>query len=615
MTTKRSSIEPLNMEWARIFVGGKGLGARMLYDELPPKVDPLSPGNKIIVMTGPFQGTFFPSSSKSVMITKSPLTGLYLDSFCGGDFGPELKYAGYDGLVIEGRAERPTYIWIDDGSIELRDAKFEGMGCWDTEDSIKKELGDEEVSVVCIGPAGENLVKFACVTHKYYRQFGRGGLGAVFGSKNLKAIAVRGSGSVEVSDPQKFEEAFNEALKFIMDEDAEHTFAIGGTGSLIDYTNATGSFPTRNFSSGYFEEAEELSLRAQHKRRIRERGCFGCPLSCGQFIKVNSGKYAGTSIDGPEYETSCLLGSNLGISDIDVVTKANALCDDLGMDTISTGGTIAWAMECYEKEILSQADTGGLELRFGNGDALVEIVEKIAKREGIGDLLAEGTRIASRKIGKGSEEFAINVKGLELPAYHPSASYGMALAYAVSPRGGCHLFSWTIGIDLLGLYPIVWYEVFGDERKHVKIDPQKPDYKAEMVYSDTMSWRGRFSFVICDFHIFPLKVHQKAMVACTGFDEYLDREEFYKLGLRTINTQRFFNLREGLTKADDLRLPKRIYESLPDGPSKGWTLKQEALSQMVAEYYKLMKWDENGIPTKDTLTSIGIGDLEPPTSD
>lgn len=615
LATKKFSFEPLNMEWARKYVGGKGLGARILYDELKPKADPLSPDNKIIVMTGPFQGTFFPGSSRCAMVTKSPLTGIWLDTYAGGDFGAELKYAGYDIAIIEGKADEPTYLWIDDENVEFRSAKkLWGTGCWDTEDAIKEELGDDEVRVACIGPAGENLVKFACISTKYYRQFGRGGAGAVLGSKNLKAIALRGSGSVEVADPEKFEEAADEALRYIMEKNEEYIFGIGGTGTLIDYTNPTGSFPTRNFSSGYFEEAEKLSLRSQHKHRLRERACFGCPVACGQFIKMREGKYAGTAIEGPEYETSCLLGSNLGVSDIGAIAKANELCDNLGLDTISTGGTIAWAMECYEKGIFTSADTGGIDLRFGNGDAVVQIVERIAKREGIGNILAEGTRIASKKVGKGSEDFAVNVKGLELPAYHPGVSYGMALAYAVNPRGGCHLSSWPIGTDLLNIYPLGWVDTFGEDRRYVKVDPQKSDYKAELVYSDHVTFRSRFCFIICDFHVLPLEIHQKAMIACTGFDEYLDKNEFTKLGLRMINVLRLFNLREGLRKEDELKLPKRIYEPIPYGPSKGFALKQEEMDKMLADYYKLMKWDENGIPTKETLTAVGITDLEPSTT-
>jgi len=286
------------------------------------------------------------------------------------------------------------------------------------------------------------------------------------------------------------------------------------------------------------------------------------------------------------------------------------LCDDLGLDTISTGGTIAWAMECYEKGILTPADTEGIDLRFGNGEALITVIEKIAKREGIGDLLAEGSGLASKKVGKGSEAFAVHVKGMELPAYHAGVSYGMALAYAVNPRGGCHLFGWVIGPEF-GMYPILWYDMF-PERKGIKLDPQSPEYKAEILLSDQILFRFRFSAIICDFHLWPAMEVAKAVAYCTGFDEYLKREEVIKLGLRIVNLLRLFNVREGITRKDDLNLPKRLFEPIKEGPSKGYALKREALEKMLDDYYRLFKWTKDGIPTKESLAEAGIDDLKPP---
>ncbi|UCC33250.1 MAG: aldehyde ferredoxin oxidoreductase family protein, partial [Candidatus Bathyarchaeota archaeon] len=435
LSHKKTSSEDLNTQWARMFIGGKGLGAKYLFEELKPNTDPLSPENVMIIMTGPLTGTTAPCASRYAVLTKSPLTGAFLDCYVGGYLGAELKFAGFDAAIITGKAKKPTYLWIADGTAEFKDAKdLAGLDIHETEKRIKEDLEDKEVKVAAIGPAGENLVKMACITMDLYRHAGRGGAGAVMGSKNLKAVAVRGHQGVSVPKIEDFIALSKEITKGdVLTPDNEWA-KIDGTPGFLRMVQEAGILPTRNFQMGVFEHVNKIDEVAIKKMLVRRRACYGCPLGCGNLTQVKEGPFAGTIVEGPEYETLAMAGANCYISDLDAIARYNLLCDQLGLDTISTGDAIAFAMECYERGIITEKDTNGLELAFGNVEAYIKMPELIAHRESIGDILAEGVSRAAEKIGKGSDRFTIQAKGLEYPGYDPRGSIGMALAYAVSDR-------------------------------------------------------------------------------------------------------------------------------------------------------------------------------------
>jgi len=596
--------EPLNFEWARKFIGGKGLGARYLYDRLKPSTDPLSPDNVFMIWTGPLTGTIAPSSGKYCVVTKSPLTGLYLDSHAGGTFGIELKYAGYDGVIINGKAKEPVYLYIEDGKVEIRDAKaLWGKNAHEAEDAVKSAVG-EAAAVMAIGQAGENLVKYACISTGYYRQHGRGGAGAVMGSKNLKAMAVRGTGSVKVAYPQEFLNAARESYIKDVIENPEAAFGIKwGSPSLMWYTNETGTFPTRNFADGQFAGMNKIDANVILKMTTKRHACFACPVGCGNYVEVSVGPYAGTKVEGPEYETLFSLGSNLLIDDINAIAHANYLCDAYGLDTITTGVVIGWAMELFEKGILTEKDTDGLLLTFGNGEAVVRMIHKIAKREGIGDIFAEGVKRAAEKIDKGAERYAVAIGGMELPAYEPKGSPSMALAYATSDRQGCHLRSWPIGPEVLGAF---W---LGAEP--VKLDRWGPENKAKVVIEQQHQYAAKFSLEICDFDSWNNQLMTNMLAPATGFTEYQDVTEFQKAGERITNLTWLFNLREGMNVEDLKKLPPRLTQDpLLSGPTAGHVVVEADYLTMLADYFRLRGWDEQGVPTKEKLEELGLADLK-----
>ena len=438
LTEKESSTEPLREDWARDFVGGVGYSARLLYDEIKAKADPLGPENKLSFMTGPTCGTMIPGGSRASVCAKSPATGSFFHSIFGGYFGPELKFAGYDGLIVEGKADQPVYFWIDDDRVEIRDAShLWGKSTFETEQIIRDEMGDEEIQVATIGEAGEAETPYAMILLGI-RAAGRGGLGAVMGSKKLKAIAVRGTGGVTVPNMLRM---YNTTLK-LNDILASNPGVKGlfgyGTASNVGPLNAAGILPTRNWQTEVFPKVDGISGETMKETVVKaDRACFGCSINCTKYSVVPAGPYKSV-INGPDYETIFGFGSVCEVDDIKALCKADEICDYYGLDLISTAMSVAWAMECYDKGIFTMEDTGGIDLRFGNADAMLEMTEKIGKREGLGALLAKGTRQAARIVGKGTDRFTVEVKGLELAGHTPRPFPAAAVGYATGPRGGSH---------------------------------------------------------------------------------------------------------------------------------------------------------------------------------
>ena len=598
LTTKKTSILEITDEFARKYLGGNGFSARLLFDMIDPRIDAFDPTNVISIMTGPFQGTYMPTSGKYHVASKSPLTNGFFDSISGGYMGAEIKYAGYDGILITGRAEKPIYIFIDDDKIEFRSAeRLWGRLTSETQEMIKEEIGDPTISVSAIGPAGENLVRYACIITEY-RAAGRGGLGAVMGSKRLKAIAVRGSGTNEVADPEGLEnwlKWYNEESKKV--PGISSVLPTYGTPSLVSsINNIFGALGTRNHQTEYFEGWEGLCGETLKKKYWdKDMACPACPIACSKIFSVKEGKWKGAISEGPDYETLYSFGSMCGISDVGAVIKADNLCDEYGMDTVSCGVTISFLMECYEKGLIDKNFTGGIELKFGNDDAVIDLVEKTAKRIGMGDLIAEGSLRAARIIGKGSERFAIQVKGLEIPGHSARALRGMALGYAVATRGGGHHDPRPTG-EYAG----------ASDRKAV-------EGKAAWVIG-TMQWTAiGDSMIICHFLErllgFTLNPKYAEMInIVTGFNYKF--EELVEVAERILDLERAFNVRTGIRRKDDT-LPRRFLEEpIPEGPSKGMYTDEQTLNKMLDDFYTLKGWDKRtGIPTKEKLIKIGLEDV------
>jgi len=582
----------LDEKLLRRFIGGKGLGAKLLMECLRPGVDPLSPDNVIILATGPLTGTAMPTSGRFVVITKSPLTGIFTDAYAGGSAGPEIKRAGYDVIVIRGRASHPVYIWVDDESVELRDASdLWGLTVSKAIDRVR-ERTSPKAHVGVIGPAGERLVRYAAIVFDREEErngiAARGGPGAVMGSKNLKAIAIRGTHKVEVADPEGFRRAVLDAFKSINENPFIPLRRRYGTAYWVKPMVEHAIIPSLNFQRGSLDNAEKLFASYMREHYVvRDMTCFNCSIACSKLSRVS---FEGSEIylRGPEYETIAMLGTNNGIRDIADVARAVYLCNELGLDAISTGNVIGWAMECFERGLLSLEDTEGLELRFGNAVAQRELIKRIGYRLGrLGNLLAEGVMRASKAVGRGSERFAMHVKGLELPGYDPRSSNGMALAYATADRGGCHQRAWTTRAEIEGRLPRFSIE---GKAKYVK---EVQDERA-----------AAFSIILCDFAPVPVV---DMLNKATGFDYTVD--EYLRVGERVWNLIRVFNVREGISRRDDT-LPPRVFEDpLPDDVVKGVLLTREQFNTMLDEYYRLRGWDLNGIPTKEKLIELDLSEL------
>ncbi len=440
LTSGKVKEEPLKEEWAEKYLGGAGIASRILYDELKPGIDPLGPKNKTLIMTGPVNGTIIPTASRVGAYCKSPLTGSFFHGTAGGHIGAELKYAGWDGIIIEGRASVPVYLWIDDDLVEIREAShLWGMHSYEVQEKLKEELGLDEVHVASIGPAGELLNRFACITFGA-RVTGRGGTGAVWGSKKLKAVAVRGTGSVDVPDITKFKHFADELLKVFRNHPAtSKILPTYGTPVLVNANNALGIFGSYNWQEELFENAEGLSGETMRETIVaKDKACFACPVRSSKLCVIKSERDGNYVVEGPEYENIYSLGSCCGIGSIKTVAIAERICDNYGMDAIEAGVAIAFSMECFEKGILTLEDTEGMELRFGDEEAMLTMLHKIGKREGLGDLLAEGVKRVSEKLGHGSEDFAMHTKGMTVAGHSARGMPGFGLGYATGPRGGSH---------------------------------------------------------------------------------------------------------------------------------------------------------------------------------
>jgi aldehyde:ferredoxin oxidoreductase len=590
------------------FLTGAGLATHYLYHDVPKGADPLGPENELnelLLMPGALTGTTAPSTGRFNWVFKSPLTGIWGQSNSAGFWGVDFKKTGFDGIIFQGASPKPVYLVIEEDKAELRDADhLWGKSVSETTKLIKEELG-EEFEVDCIGIAGENQVRYASIMNDLHRAAGRCGGGAVMGSKRLKAIAVRGTKPVKVANPEAFAEVAKKQFELLDQHMFKVTLETFGTNAVIDLINVRGGFPTRNWQTGVFPELEEINAQALSEKVLVEPfGCFACPLRCGRRSEIRKGKYKGAKGEGPEYESVGTLGGQCQVTDMEAITKAHYLCDDYGLDTISTGGTIAFAMECYEKGILTKSDTDGLELRFGDADIVIELVHKIAKREGFGDLLAEGTRRMSQKLGKGSEKFAMNVKGLELPAYDSRAVQITGLAYATANRGGDHVTAYIQGPTFLDI-PFLCIPdsrikdplVADPEEVHVLVDLENV-----MSALDTLGACKFMGFCVASEEWVELVAH------CLG--RKFTYDDLVKVGERAYNLARVFSVREGLTRADDTLPPRLLEEPLPEGMAEGKV--NENLPTMLDKYYELRGWDKaTGKPTPEKLKELGLEEYIP----
>ncbi|MEJ2101719.1 MAG: aldehyde ferredoxin oxidoreductase family protein [Desulfobacterales bacterium] len=593
--------EQLPPEVARDYIGGAGFGIKYLFDELEAGTDPLGPENKLIFAGGPFSGTTVPCASRMAVTAKSPLTGAVGMSLSGGHFPVELKFAGYDALIIEGRAAKPTYIWIKDGKTHFRSAaKVWGMRTSDCQQIIKNELNDQNVRLACIGPAGKNLCKIACIINEM-RAFGRKGLGAVMGAKNLKAIAVRGSSPVAICSREKLKIARGAMAKAMKASQVLYPeFAKTGTPSNVDNTCALGIFPAKNWTAtGEFEPVEQIGVEALESRNTGSQACYGCPVGCSQLKVARSEPYAGVMAEGPEFETLYSFGGETGVDNMDAIIAADRLADELGLDTISAGVVIGFAMECYEKGIIGPTDTGGIELKFGNHQAMVAMLGLIARREGIGALLADGVRIAAQKIGPAAEVCALHVKGLELPGYDVRGAKAHGLNYATSFTGADHNRGYAFQ-EIFGI-PVpqaVDRLTIADKGRLTKWNQ---DVRTATADCPTMC------VFLLDMAVADMATENTAalMEAVTGL--VYTPQEVARVGERINNLAKAFNVREGFTRDDDT-LPRRLMtEPLKAGASKDHLISQNDLDQMLDEYYAARGWDPaTGIPTRKKLVELGL---------
>jgi len=598
LTQSRISVESPPEEYYKLYLGGRGFIIHTLLNETPRGVDALSPENKIIFALGPITGHPLMGSGRNSIGAKSPLTGAYGESEAGGFWGAELKRAGYDAVIVEGKAEKPAYLWVKDGQAEIRDAnRLWGMEVADTEKAIHKELGNSAIRTAVIGPAGEKLVRFACIFNDISHAAGRTGLGAVMGSKKLKAIAVRGTKAPEMADHQKILEMSRWMARNYR---AKCRFWEYGTGSIMDYYESVGNLPIRNFIGGRFPGVEKIMPQAMFKKSyvVKMDNCFGCPVRCKKRIRLEKPYPVDPIYGGPEYETLGALGSNCGIDDAEAVIKANELCGRYGLDTISAGVAISFAMECFEKGILTIQDTDGLDLSFGHAPGMLEMVERIALRKGLGDLLAEGVKRAAEKIGRGSEKFAMHVKGEEIPMHDPRYKQAMGLHYSVHATGADHCTG--VHDDLINRYTPDWEKIGLAES--IPVSEMSPR-KARMLYQVGLGRQLGNYLGICFFLPWNDRQLKEALEYITGWP--MSSWKLMKAVERGITLTRVFNLREGFSEKDD-RLPERFVSSPPDSPLKGIGVDPEKLAGARRAYYQMLGWDESGVPTYGKLVELNI---------
>jgi aldehyde:ferredoxin oxidoreductase len=562
------------MDWAEKYIGSKGLAIKYLYEELKPGIDALGPENKLMFTNGPFTGTPVPCSGKLSVAAKSPATGTINDCSIGGHAGIQIKYAGYDAIIFEGKLKEPGYVLIEDGKVAFKDASdLWGLGSHEAEKILADRYG-HDYSVLSIGPAGENLVTMSCINSDYYRQAGRGGIGAVMGSKNLKAIVVRGTGGVEVPNIVEATKRIIEIMQQdVLQEDNTFVFDYGTT-AFLEACNDGGILPVNNFQDATDEKWVEYNGDVLLQGKKGKRGCGSCGLGCGNFLQIGD-----AICEGPEYESIAVAGPNAGVRDPEAIVKFNQVADNMGLDTISAGDVIIWAMEMTEKGI---HDFG---IRFGEADKMIQYLELMAKREGVGADLALGVKACAAKYG--GEDFAMHVKGLEYPQYEPRGSWGMSLAYAVSDRGACHMRAYAPNV-----------EVFA-----AAVPPYTAEGKGQMVYELAESNAVKFSLCICDFWgTLNYETMAELLTIVTGRTWTV--EEMGEVGRRVINVARAFNQREGFNRKDDT-MPKRLAkEALKSGAAAGQSIPQEAFEDMLNQYYDVLGWDRNGMMPDELICQL-----------
>jgi len=597
LTTGKTRVEPLNEEYAKKYIGGIGLGMRLWLENASPGVDPLSAENPLVLTVGPIAGTMWPTAGNGhAFVAKSPESHGVGEAKAHGSFGAELKRAGYDAVILKGKAEKPVYVWIDDDSVQLLDAsRLMGKSPAETDDAIREELGDYYVRVAAIGPAGEKLARIACIINDKTRAAGRTGLGAVMGSKNVKAIAVRGTRDIVVAKPEEFMEyvkEFHERMK----GPATQKYRTLGTPENVLVHNSLACMPTRNYNNASFEGAEKVSGETLNEKFVAKIiGCSSCAMRCEHTVVVPEGPYKGT-MTRMEYETLWALGPYCGIDRLDTIIKGMELCNYYGMDAIGAGVIVGFAMDCYEKGILKPEDLGGIEARFGNSEALIQLLEKMGKREGIGDILVDGVKIAGEKIGKGAEKLGQHIKGVEVTGYDLRCLKTAALGFAVSFRGADHNRHGAYAFDVKG--------------KVNRLKAEKGRGKLVRDMEDIYTLID--SFIVCKFsrgtYYKELPDMAKLYTLVTGYE--MTSEELKKAGERINNVAKLFNVREGLTRKDDTLPWKVMNLPIPDeGPSKGAYVTQEELDLLLDDYYDSRGWTREGVPTVEKLKELGMDDL------
>jgi aldehyde:ferredoxin oxidoreductase len=606
LTKNQKKIQHTENQLIKKFLGGRGLNSKRLYDEVPKNVKPLSPQNKLIFATGPLVGTAFPLGARFNVSAKSPLTGILGDSNAGGHFASEMKFAGYDQIIIEGKSRKPIYIFIEDQEVQVIDAKhLIGKDTYETTETIKNDLGNRAIQVAAVGPAAENRVLYAGIFANLTRPAARTGMGTVMASKNLKAVAIKGTGSIEVADPKRFWK--------IVEDIREETYVhpqywprrVMGTTRILMLADELGFLPTRHFTSATFEHAAEVSgEKLAREYNVKNRACFSCIVPCSRIYVIREGEYAGLYGEGPEYEALSSFTARVGNPNLNLALKAIDLANRLGLDVITTAECISWAMELYERGNLTKNETEGLELTWGNGEAILALVEKIAHRKEFGNLLADGVKKASEKLGKG-EDIAFHVKGLEIIQADPRGLKGYGLGYAVASRGADHLRSEPF-IEL------------SDNPKKGKEMFDIPEATLRLAYKG----KGRLiryfenwcaiidSLEVCknlaeNMELLPFNRAAEITKAATGIN--FTKEKMFEIGERIINLERAYLVREGIRRRDDYLPARFLKEPLPNGHSKGAV---HEIEPMLNEYYEQRGWDESGVPTENTLSKLGLIDNE-----
>jgi len=602
-----TSVEEPEENFYRRYLGGAALISYYLLKEQKQGVEPLSPENKLVFAPGIITGVPVGGSGRNAVGAKAPLTNAFSTSEGGGYWGAELKHAGYDAIVIEGKAKKPVYLWIQDGEVEIKDAAhLWGKPTAETQELMRQELGDSGVRTALIGPGGENLVRFACIVNDLGHFAGRTGLGAVMGSKNLKGIAVRGHNPPAMADPK----AVSDVAKQFRDSMKTHPYLIeyrelGTLGGIAAY-GRVGGLVTRNFQESTFDEVDKISEDTYIATiRTGRDTCYACPIRCKQVVSVGEPYNVTSKYHGPEYETVVSLGSCCGVGDLGAVCKANELCSAYGIDTISCGVTIAFAMECFQRGLLTEKDTRGLQLTFGNAEAMLKAIEMIGKREGIGDILAEGSVRVAQKIGKGAEKYAMHAKGAELPMHNPYFKPITGLGYALSPTGADHLRNLMSpqGLTKPGA-GLEQYKPLGILDPLPREDLGSP--ARIRMYTYAVLWRTALDCVgMCYFCGDGYRHDQIAEIVrgVTGWSTTV--WELMKIGERCMNMMRAFNIREGFTRQDD-RIPERFHQPIAAGPIKGTKLGKEEFNRAIETHYKMMDWDEGGIPQREKLQELDI---------